>query len=147
LQQNGSRSSKVKAALEVLSVVGPIICLIDCVVIPIMIAALPLVGIRQIWHGVSDQLLLLLVLAICTPSLTAGFLKHKRTSVIILMTLGFGLMFFANFAGHLIDQSLHFTLTFIGSVLLVKANFDNRQLSKSPCCANDDHSHSLVHKD
>jgi hypothetical protein len=134
------RPTKFEAVLEVLAVVAPIICLVDCVVIPVVLTVLPLVGIHQIFHGVGDQLLLLLVLAICTPTITLGFLKHKRWSVIVLMTSGFGLMFCANFAGHLIDETVHFILTTMGSVLLVKANFDNRQFRKTPCCA-----HSHVH--
>ncbi len=142
VQQTDLKPSKVKTALEVLSVAGPIICLVDCIVIPLILTVLPLIGIRQICHGLSDQLLLLLVLAVCTPTLTAGFLKHKQKSVIVFMALGFAMMFFANFAGHLIDESVHFILTTIGSALLIKANFDNRQFSKSPCCAGHSHEHS-----
>jgi hypothetical protein len=145
-QRNSSGPSRLSAALELLSIIGPILCLVDCIVIPILLMLLPLVGIHQIYHGVGDQVLLLLVLAICTPTITLGFLKHKRKSVFVLMTLGFSSMFFANFAGHIIDDSLHFILTTLGSILLIKANFDNRQFSKNRCCAHA-HAHVTVTED
>jgi hypothetical protein len=136
-----SLTTRLKTALEVLSVVGPIICLIDCIVIPAVLMVLPLVGIKQIFHGISDQILLLLVLAICTPTITTGFIKHRRVSVMIFMAIGFSLMFFASFAGHVIDESLHLILTSLGSVFLIKANWDNRQFSKGKCCEH----HLTVH--
>ena len=142
VQFNGS---KVKAALELLAIIGPILCLVDCVVIPLLLMVLPLVGRHQIYHGVGDQILLLLVLAICTPTITVGFLQHKRKSVFVLMGLGCSLMLFVNFAGHGIDETVHFLLTTLGSVLLIKANFDNRQYSKGTCCSH--HTHAPVQAD
>lgn len=136
-------SSRVKAALEILSVLGPIICLIDCVVIPVALMVLPVVGIKQVFHGVSDQILLLIVLAICAPTITMGFLKHKQFRVMLFMAAGFGLMFFASFGGHLIDESVHALITVFGSAFLIKANWDNRQFSKDKCC--DHHHHFSMH--
>lgn len=134
--QEDPRPSKLQSALEVLSIVGPIVCLVDCVVIPVLLMVLPLVGVHQIFHGMGDQLLLLLVLAICTPTITAGFLKHRRKSVMVLMVVGFALMFCANFAGHAIDETLHLALSVLGSTLLIRANIVNRRLQKSSssCC-------------
>ncbi len=133
------RPSKLQSALEVLSIVGPIICLVDCVVIPVLLMVLPLVGVHQIFHGMGDQLLLLLVLAICTPTITAGFLKHRRKSVMVLMIFGFGFMFCANFAGHALDETLHLALSILGSVLLIRANLVNRQLQRSSSCCGHRH--------
>jgi hypothetical protein len=119
--------------LEVLAVVGPIICLIDCLVIPIALIVLPLVGINHICHGIGDQLLAFLVLAICAPTLIPSFLKHRQKSVLALMVLGFSLIFFANFAGHAIDETLHLAMSVIGSILLIKAGADNRRFNKCAC--------------
>ncbi len=86
-------------ALETLAVIGPIICLVDCLVIPIAIAILPLAGMHHVFHGIGDQFLTFLVLAICAPVMLPGFFKHRRKSVLVMMGLGFGLIFFANYAG------------------------------------------------
>lgn len=119
--------------LEVLAVVAPIICLVDCIVIPLALMLLPLVGVTHVFHGVGDQLLAVLVLLICAPVLIPGFLKHRRKSVLVLMSLGFGLIFFANMAGQAIDEGLHVVLSIAGSIMLIKANFDNKRFSKCSC--------------
>ncbi|HEY9757140.1 MAG TPA: MerC domain-containing protein [Oculatellaceae cyanobacterium] len=137
-----SITNKLESMLEVLSLVGPIICLIDCIVIPIVLFTLPLVGLHEICHGIGDQVLLLLVFAICMPTITAGFLKHRRKSVMFLMASGFVVMFFTNFAGHLIDHSVHLVLSALGSFLLIKANLENRKYRASGCCT---HAHAHVH--
>jgi len=142
LQQPQKSPSRLRTALEVLAVIGPIICLVDCVVIPLALMILPLVGIRQIYHGVGDQILLFVILAICMPALTLGFLKHRRKSVLALMAMGFGLIFFANLGGHLLDETIHLVVTLVGSVLLIKANLDNKRLSKCGCHSH--HKHAAI---
>ena len=139
-----SITNRLKSALEILSVVGPIICLIDCIVIPVVLMVLPVVGVKQIFHGISDQILLLLVLSICTPTITIGFVGHRKISVLFFMAIGFGLMFLANFGGHTIDEGLHLLITTMGSAFLIKANWDNRKFSKGKCC--DQHHHLAHHK-
>lgn len=138
--QKSERSSAIKSVLEVLSVVAPIICLVDCVVIPIAVAILPLVGLQGVIHGISDQFLALVVLIICAPVLVPGYFQHRRKRVLICMAAGFGLIFFVNFASNLIDLTVHTVLSLIGSSLLIKANWDNKRFSKSCHCHCEDHS-------
>ncbi len=131
----------IKAFLEVLALVAPIICLVDCIVIPIVLAVLPFVGIHHVWHGVSDQLLALIAVGICTPVILPGYFQHRRKSVLFLMAGGFSLIFFANFAGDFIDGTLHSLIAISGSALLIKANFDNKKFSKK-CGCHSHHSHA-----
>lgn len=131
----------IKAVLEVLAMVAPIICLVDCIVIPIVLAVLPFVGIHQVWHGVSDQLLALIAVGICTPVILPGYFQHKKKSVLFLMAGGFSLIFFANFAGAVIDHTLHSMIAIAGSALLIKANFDNKKFSKK-CGCHSRHAHA-----
>jgi hypothetical protein len=72
---NHDNKSRLKSAFEVLAVVGPIICLVDCIVIPIALLLLPLIGFHNVFHGIGDQVLAFLVLLLCGPSLIPGFLK------------------------------------------------------------------------
>lgn len=133
LHNHPTNTGSVRSVLETLSVVGPVICLVDCVVIPLVLALLPLSGIHHIYHGVFDQALAFIVVAICAPVIGTGFFKHRRKRVLILMSLGFGMMFFANFLGHCIDDTLHTVVTVVGSILLIKANLDNKRFSKCGC--------------
>lgn len=133
MEHQEESTNRIKSALELLAVIGPIVCLVDCIVIPLALMVLPLVGIHQIYHGLSDQALAFVALILCAPSLIPGFLKHRRRRVLTLMAFGFGLIFVANLLGHAIDQSMHLLMTILGSLLLIKANSDNRRFSK--CCS------------
>lgn len=125
--------------LDILAVVAPIICLVDCIVIPVMLAVLPFIGIHQVWHGVSDQLLAMIAFCICTPAILPGYIQHRKPSVLFLMGGGFALIFLANFTGHLVDGVLHTVLAFLGSCMLIKANIENKKYSKKCCCKHEHH--------
>lgn len=130
------RPRLVNSILETLAVVGPIICLVDCIVIPIVLAVLPFIGaagFQKVWHGVGDQLLALLVFLICTPVIIPGYIQHRKLSVILFMVAGFTFIFLANFVGTAFDESVHSILTIMGSCFLVKANWDNKRFRQT-CC-------------
>lgn len=136
--QTPTKMGKLANTLEIVSVLAPIICLVDCIVIPAALAILPFVGVHHVVHGMGDQLLTLLMVAICVPAMVPGFLKHRQVRVLALAAIGFSVIFFANIAGGSIDETLHILLTACGSVCLIKANWDNRRLlrnSNSGCCS------------
>ncbi|MBI1271677.1 MerC family mercury resistance protein [bacterium] len=127
----------LKESLEFLSVLAPIICLVDCIVIPAALLLLPMIGIHHVFHGVGDQILSILVLLICCPVLIPGFLAHRNKTVLVLMTVGLVCIFFANWMSHELDHTFHLLLSVAGSVCLIKANLDNKRLRKHTC--NHDH--------
>jgi hypothetical protein len=137
--QQQQRNSTLKSVIEALSIIGPIICLVDCIVIPLALAILPFMGMQNVVHGVSDQFLALIVLSICAPVLGSGYFQHRKKSVLLFMAAGFSLIFFANFAGHNVDAGVHTMLSLLGSSFLVKANLDNKRFSKG--CPCHDHHH------
>ena len=125
--------SQIKSAVEILGLVAPILCLFDCVVLPILPAILPLVGIHRIIHGISDQLLTLIVLTLCCPVILPGFFKHRNLRILIMFGVAAGLMLFINMISTGLDQLLHLSLTLAASGLLIKANLDNRKLLACSC--------------
>lgn len=132
----------LKLVSEFLAIAAPIICLFDCVVLPVLSAILPFVGIQHFVHGISDQFITALVLAICLPVLIPGIVKHKNKSVAFMFSGAICLMLFTNFMGERIDQWLHICLTVATSILLIRSNWLNKQLMKavSPCsCAHHHH--------
>jgi hypothetical protein len=132
--------SNLKVTFEVFSVVAPILCLIDCVVLPILIAVLPFLGQQHLLHGLQDQTLALIVVAMCTPVIVPGFMKHRKSSVLILFGMGIALMLFANWT-ELSDQIFHVCVSMVASGCLIKANLDNKRfLAKAcPCFAHHEH--------
>ncbi len=139
--QKTSKNSKLVNTLEILGVLAPVLCLVDCIVVPLALLVLPFVGVTHVMHGMSDQLLTLLMVAICVPAVVPGFLKHRQVRVLALMAAGFGAIFFANIIGGAVDETVHFLLTACGSACLIKANWDNRRLSRvsasESCCSHD----------
>jgi hypothetical protein len=128
-----SARSQIKSALEILGLVAPIFCLFDCIVLPILPAVLPLVGIHQIIHGLSDQLLTFIILTLCCQALLPGFFKHHNPRILVMFGTAAFLMLFTNMISTTLDQLLHATLTLISSGLLIKANLDNRKLLACSC--------------
>lgn len=126
--------------MEFLGIVAPIVCLIDCIVLPIMAAVLPFLSMGQILHGVSDQMIAMVVFAICLTAIVPGFLKHRSKRVLFLFASGVSLMFFVSFAGKNLDHIVHALMTVAVSYLLIRANLENKKLSKCAC----DHHHHPV---
>ncbi len=124
----------LKSVLEFLAIVAPIVCLIDCVILPVACALLPLIGLNNIIHGINDQVLSLIVLAICLPVIGPGFYKHRSKKVLFLFASGISLMFFVNFGGIHLDHVVHTIVAFTISFLLIKANMENKKLLAC-CCS------------
>jgi len=118
----------IKAASEFLAIAAPIICLFDCVVLPILAAFLPFIGMHNIMHGVSDQFITALVLAICLPVLVPGIIKHRSKNVALTFAGAACLMLFTNILSESIDVVFHTILTTATSVLLIRANWLNKRL-------------------
>jgi hypothetical protein len=144
----------LKTATEFLAIAAPIICLFDCVILPIAAAFLPFLGLQRMMHGVGDQFLTALVLAICLPVLVPGVMKHRNRSVLIMFTAATCLMLFTNWLGDHIDSILHASLTVATSALLLRANWLNKRLLSCSCShhvlshvpiTNDDGSHGETH--
>ena len=131
--------SRLKAVYEFFSLLAPIICLFDCIVLPAASAILPLAGMHHIIHGVSDQVISLLVLGICAPVILPGFYKHRSKRVLFLFGSGISLMFFVNFAGLQLDYAVHTVTAILISYLLIRANLENKKLLSCSCSA---HKHS-----
>lgn len=131
--QDSHKVGRLESMLEVLSIIGPIICLVDCIVVPAALLLLPVVGMHQVWHGLGDQVLLFFVLAICVPGFIPGLLKHRSKQVLILLALGFTLIFLANAATQYFDQTWHLAVNILGCSLLITANVQNRRLNRCSC--------------
>ncbi|MBX9671358.1 MAG: MerC domain-containing protein [Candidatus Obscuribacterales bacterium] len=127
-------TTRWKRILDFLAVAGPIICLIDCVVLPVVSAVLPFVGMEQVSHGlINDQLVFLLILAICLPIIVPGFLKHRSKRVLGMFSAAILLMSVVNFCGIAIEEGVHMCISLLVAVLLISANRENKRLLGCGC--------------
>lgn len=128
-----------KSVLDFLAVAGPIICLIDCVVLPVASALLPILGMTEFGHGINDQQLFLLVLAICGPIIVPGYLKHRNKRVLGMFLVAISMMFVVNFVDLLADETAHAVMSILAAGLLIKANRDNKKLLSCACSMHTTH--------
>lgn len=128
-----------KSVLDFLAVAGPIICLIDCVVLPVASALLPILGMTEFGHGINDQQLFLLVLAICGPIIVPGYLKHRNKRVLGMFFVAISMMFVVNFVDLLADETAHAVMSILAAGLLIKANRDNKKLLSCACSMHTSH--------
>jgi len=130
----GSRKNlRWKKFVEFLAVAGPILCLVDCVVLPVASALLPFVGMTEFGSCINDQQLFFLVLAICGPLIVPGYLKHRNRRVLGMFLSAISLMFFVNFSGVPMDEMGHAVMSLCAAFLLIKANRDNKKLLSCSC--------------
>lgn len=131
-------SKLIKSILEWAGPVAAIICLIDCIVLPVILAFAPFVGLHSVIHGLNDQAATLVVVTLCTLAFSPGLLRHRSPKVAILAASGICLVFFANLLGENADKGLHALLSIIGSGCLIRANFVNRKLLAASCACGHD---------
>lgn len=140
------RSVRLKSILNFLAIAAPIICLIDCVVLPVASALLPFIGVSGFAHGINDQVILLIVLAVCLPVIIPGYIKHKSKRVLGLFTFAITLMFFVNFGGVELDHAVHSAIAVVAACFLIRANYENKKLLKCSCSHHHHHPAKLRSK-
>lgn len=142
MEVNHQHRNLLASTLEILSIAGPIVCAIHCLLLPVIIAAMPLIGLQHWLHGVDEQRLTLAMLAICVPVLVPGFLKHRKKRVLVMMIAGFALILSAHYAERYIDATMHTVVAVFGSALLLKANWDNRRFTHGHLLCGHAHQHA-----
>lgn len=140
------KNARWKSVLDFLAVAGPIICLVDCVVLPVASAILPFIGMTDIGHGISDQALVFLVLAICLPIIVPGYLKHRSARVLGMFVSAIVLMLFVNFTGIVVDEMIHAGISLTAAFLLIKANLENKKLLACACSFHHGHAPAEAHE-
>lgn len=118
----------LKNALEFAAPIAALICLIDCIVLPVLAALSPFLGLHEIVHGVNDQLATLLVVMLVSLAFFPNFIKHRNPRVAGLAALGIFFVFFANMMESS-DKIIHILLAISGSACIIKANSLNKKLA------------------
>lgn len=120
-----------------LSIGLSMLCVIHCLVLPLLLVALPSFGALQLQNENFHTWMLISVIPISIYALTMGCKKHKRYRLFLLGGAGLVLMVVAVLFGHDIGGELgEKTLTLSGSVLIVIAHFCNFRLCrKHKSCA------------
>lgn len=122
-----------RSTCEFAALLAAVVCAIDCILIPVAMVLLPLVGMPQVIHGMNDQISAIILASICIPAFLPSFLKHKNWRTLASLALGLSCVFFANFLVPEVDAMLHAGICLLGSFCIIKANRDSRRLAKNTC--------------
>jgi carbon starvation protein CstA len=102
------------------------LCAIHCLLLPLLLVALPSIGALQLQNEAFHFWMLAAVIPISIYALTIGCKKHQRYRLLSWGISGLILMLTAVFFGHnLAGESGEKILTLLGAILVVVAHWGN----------------------
>ncbi len=137
------QSSVAIVSLDNLGIAASSLCLVHCLAMPFVIAFLPLLGWQFLEGRPAHRILAFFVFSFAIFAVVPGYLKHKKTSVLISMLLGLSLVLIATFtARQFMPEKLELPLITLGNLMLVATHWRNRSLA---ACGHD-HFHTQPEK-
>ena len=138
--QEGHAQMHARAAaigsFDNLGMAASTICLIHCLLMPFLITMLPIVGWQCLESKHAHHILAAFVFAFAVFAIVPGYLKHRRTSILLSTVFGLSLVLAATFVcGCILAESLELPMITAGNLILVATHWQNRRLT---AC---DHSH------
>ncbi|MCH8301208.1 MAG: MerC domain-containing protein [Proteobacteria bacterium] len=105
------------------------LCLVHCLLLPVIIVALPLLGQLNATHFHAQ--LLIVVIPVSLFAFTLGFRRHANQAIIAGGIAGISLLFIGGTVAHanfgLLADSL---LTMAGSIVLATSHYYNNRLTR-----------------
>lgn len=126
-----------KSTWDRLGIVLSLVCLAHCLLLPLVLVALPLVAVNWLQDGAVHVVMALLLVPVAAFALVPGLRLHRSWRVAGAMAAGLGLLSTAAFADQgSVAQEWGNVLTVAGGAILVVAHFVNLKLCRScPACA------------
>jgi hypothetical protein len=131
IMQNSHQATDSTLTMDTLGIVASTLCLIHCAAMPLVITFLPILGLRFLEGHAAHYCLAAFVVAFALLAIVPGYLKHKKTSVLLSMLAGVGIVLLATFgAGRLFSENFELPLITIGNLIVVGTHLRNRGLCK-----------------
>lgn len=127
---------KLRLNWDTLGIATSILCAIHCVVLPLVLTSLPLLGMDLIHDPVFEWGMIVLAIAIGFYSLYHGYVKHHQNKLPVYL-------FIAGAALLVLKQVFHdFQLLLILAVpLIIAAHWKNYKLCHKSSCKSEHHKH------
>ena len=109
-------------------------CAIHCLMAPVTVIILPLLGLTIVDEHILHEILLYLILPSALIAITMGCRKHKDYSVVALAIIGISLLVYTFVLHDIYNPQLITVMTFIGSTLLVISHVRNYMLCRKADC-------------
>ena len=124
--------TKIQSAGDKLAIFLSSLCVLHCVLTPILIIAIPAVGsMVAVSHDTFHDVLLYFVVPVGLAALGAGFIHHRNVRVLLVGLCGLILLAIAALAGHdNLSEAGETVLTILASCLIVVAHVFNLRLRR-----------------
>jgi len=114
---------------DALGIFASAVCMVHCLALPLVMAALPLTS-NWLGHDNVHYLLAGWVVLFCLAAIVPGYLKHRRANILICMLAGLSLVLGATFGLSFgISESVEVPMITVGNLLVIAAHWRNRALN------------------
>lgn len=107
------------------------LCIAHCILMPLAIGFLPVVGLSFLAEEGVHRHLVLGMIVIAILAFSQGYQIHHQKHILGLMAAGLGFLSFAVFAEERLNEAWLTGLTIVGGMAMVSAHWQNRSFCKS----------------
>jgi hypothetical protein len=127
-------SEKLLCAMDLAGVFASSLCMVHCLVFPIVLALLPVVAQPLMEHDVLHVGLAGFVLFFCVSAYLPGYLRHGDRRLLYVGAAGLSLVFFATFQARYWGEIAEVAILTVGNLLIVFGHLLNRYLLRHQDC-------------
>ncbi|CAN5503969.1 hypothetical protein BH11CYA1_BH11CYA1_44950 [soil metagenome] len=150
-------AEKTILSLDNLGIFASVLCLIHCLAMPFVVAAIPFIGMKWQWlqSETTENVLIAFIVGFAVFAIIPGYRAHKKPIALAGLTIGLALVAaVAVLRGHF-PANFELPLISVGNLLLVGTHLLNRKLthgsflahSHGPSCGeNSEQSHDKSHE-
>jgi hypothetical protein len=129
-------SPRYKVRWDGLGVLLSGICLVHCLVLPIAVGLVPLLGIGILGHQQFHQVLIFLVLPTSAIGLSLGYRRHHRSYILAIGIVGVAILVaIALFAHELVDSRAEIIIASVGGIIVASSHILNLLEARKTACS------------
>lgn len=127
-------SEKLLCAMDLAGVFASSLCMVHCLLMPIVLALLPFLARPLMEHDTLHIGLAGFVLFFCVCAYLPGYMKHKDRRLLYAGAAGLALVFFATFQARYWGEIAEVVILTAGNLLIVFGHLLNRYLLRHQDC-------------
>ncbi|MBX9687824.1 MAG: MerC domain-containing protein [Candidatus Obscuribacterales bacterium] len=131
--------SRVVGLMDIAGVFASTLCTIHCLLLPIVVALLPVLARPLMQHDFVHVSLAGFVLTFCLMAYIPGYLKHHDKRLILAGLVGVSLVFFATFVARYWGEIAEAGIITLGNTVLIFGHMLNRRLLAHAKCKHTHH--------
>lgn len=127
----------MKINWDLMGIATSVVCAIHCALLPVLIAAFPVLGISVNHNGVFEWTMISLAFVVGSYALFHGYIKHHRNSAaVIVFSIGFIFLLLKQFF-----HSAEYVFLSIAVAFIISAHYYNYRLCHQSKCSSPNHKH------